>query len=342
MGLKSMLTGIGHKAKRLLPLLAIWRHNVSCRARLLKPLYIRRALKHDEVRVEINGRTVISMVLPETTFCGGFSDRFRAIVSVYAECRRRNIPFRVYFDSYPLDKILTPNEYDWRIGRDEISFDLRHSYPCTLQTYDKNLLSRHQRSAQRFFLRRYLQKDAGQIHIYSNMALEEESFGRLFKELFKPSPALAGEIDRHLVALMGKGQYISLVFRFTSLLGDFQENGDLLSPEEQENMIVRCLEGVKQFKALHPAKRVLVTSDSGRFLSRVSSLEGIYVVPGSIVHMGFTNDASLEVYMRSFLDFYLLAYSSSVYQAKGEHLFDSGFPRRAAMLENIDYEDFLI
>jgi len=38
------------------------------------------------------------MVQPETTFSGGLSDRLRGITSIYGECKRKNLPFKIVFE----------------------------------------------------------------------------------------------------------------------------------------------------------------------------------------------------------------------------------------------------
>ena len=54
---------------------------------------------------------------------GGLTDRIRNILSVYCFCKEHKIPFRIFY-IYPirLEEFLIPNEYDWRITEDEVSY----------------------------------------------------------------------------------------------------------------------------------------------------------------------------------------------------------------------------
>ena len=55
--------------------------------------------------------------------------------------------------------------------------------------------------------------------------------------------------------------------------------------------------------------------------------------------MGFTFDASQDVYMKSFVDFFMLSNAKKVFQMTDKLLFRSGFPKRAAMLNEASYEE---
>ncbi len=323
----------------LLPFLyftPILRHNHTCRKQLLLPLY-----KRKNTGRAINGdmKTIIYMVQPETTFSGGLSDRLRGITSVYAECKRQKLPFRIVFEPLHLEDYLEPNHYDWRIDSDDICWDTKQVYPCTLLTYHGNLKNRLQLFAQKTILRYYFRKKHRQIHIYSNMAVADDQFGTLFRELFRPSPSLQRLIDNHLEKLGGKKNYVSLTFRFRQLLGDFKEGGQVLPEAERESYIQKCINGIQKLHHIHPDDRLLVTSDSKTFLDRLSSLDYVYVIPGKVVHMGFTFDADRDTYMKSFVDYYMLSYAKKVCMMTDQLLFTSGFPKRAAMLNNADYEE---
>ena len=322
-----------------LPLLyftPILRHNYMCRRQLLLPLYHRKKTGKSRAK---DRKTIIYMVQPETTFSGGLSDRLRGITSVYAECKRWNLPFKIVFEPLHLQDYLVPNLYDWQIDEKDICWNTEEVYPCTLLTYHHNLRNCLQLFAQRTILRYYLRKPYQQIHVYSNMAIADKKFSVLFNELFQPSEQLQRHIDYHLGQLGGKKQYISLTFRFRQLLGDFKEGGEILPEREREAYILKCIKGVKELHSKYPDEHVLVTSDSKTFLDRLSVLDYVYVIPGMVVHMGFTFDASQDAYMKSFIDYFMLSYAKKVYQMTDKRLFRSGFPRRAAMLNNAPYEE---
>ena len=316
----------------------ILRHNYTCRRDLLLPLYNSKNVKDCSIMGE-GCKTIIYMVQPETTFSGGLSDRLRGITSIYAECKRQGLPFKIVFEPLHLQDYLVSNQYDWQINADEICWDTERVYPCTLLTYHHNLRNYLQRFAQRTILRYYLNKDYQQIHIYSNMAIADREFSSLFKELFRPSEQLQRQIDFHLSKLGGEKKYISLTFRFRQLLGDFKEGGDTLPESEREVYIIKCIKGIEELHSIYPNERILVTSDSKSFLDRLSHIDYVYVIPGTIVHMGFTFDASQDTYMKSFVDYFMLSNAKKVFQMTDKLLFRSGFPKRAAMLNNAPYEE---
>ena len=309
-----------------------WRH------KFLIPFYKGKAVGG---RSDKHERAVVFMALNETTFSGGLSDRLRGIVSVYAECKRQGRPFRIVFEPLHLEDYLAPNEYDWRIGEIEIDWDLTESHPCVLLTYHNDSHNRWQHFVQSTVLRSYFRKHCLQLHVFTNMIPSDEEYRTLFHELFKPADDLQQLISYHLEKLGGKRNYISCTFRFRQLLGDFKEGGDTLPAEQREAYIERCIETVKELHKQYGDKNILVTADSSTFLSELKekSLPYVYVMPGKVVHLGFTADASKAVYMKSFLDMYMISFADTVYLVRDELMYHSGFPYRAALLGGANYEE---
>ena len=309
-----------------------WRH------KFLIPFYKGKA---GGGRSDKHERAVVFMALNETTFSGGLSDRLRGIVSVYAECKRQGRPFRIVFEPLHLEDYLAPNEYDWRIGEDEIDWDLAKSYPCVLLTYHNDPRNRWQHFVQSTVLRSYFRKHCLQLHVFTNMIPSDEEYRTLFHELFKPADDLQQLIGYHQEKLGGKGNYISCTFRFRQLLGDFKEGGATLPASKREPYIQQCVQTVAHLHELHPEKKILVTADSHTFLDELTtvSLSYVYVMPGKVVHLGFTADASKAVYMKLFLGMYMISYADTVYLVRDKLMYHSGFPYRAALLGGINYEE---
>ena len=292
-------------------------------------------------RSDKHERAVVFMALNETTFSGGLSDRLRGIVSVYAECKRQRRPFRIVFEPLHLEDYLTPNEYDWRIGEDEIDWDLAKSYPCVLLTYHNDPHNRWQHFVQSTVLRSYFRKHCLQLHVFTNMIPSDEEYRTLFHELFKPADDLQQLIGYHLEKLGGKRNYISCTFRFRQLLGDFKEGGDTLPAEQREAYIERCIEAVKELHKQYGDKNILVTADSSTFLSELKekSLPYVYIMPGKVVHIGFTYDANHSTYLKSFLDMYMISFADTVFLVRDKLMYHSGFPFRSALLGGAKYKE---
>lgn len=331
--------------------------NYKFRKNLLLPLYSKFYIRSQqcgginlsndpEHQLRQNSKTVIYMVQRETTFSGGLSDRFRGIISIFAECKRQNLPFRIVFEPLHIQDYIQPNQYDWQIKNEDIIWDTNRCYPCTILTYRHNLKNPIQRYAQITFLRHFLRKRYEQIHVYSNMATAEDNFGKLFEELFKPSRELQEQIDHHLQQLGGKGSFISMTFRFRQLLGDFKEGGQTLPPDQRNTYISRCIASVEKLHEDNPNEKILVTSDSSSFLKEVVDLkrlgEYVYIIPGKVVHVGFTFDAEKETYMKSFVDFFMLSYAKKIYLMRDQKMYHSGFPQRASMLYGREYGEIYI
>ena len=292
-------------------------------------------------RSDKHERAVVFMALNETTFSGGLSDRLRGIVSVYAECKRQRRPFRIVFEPLHLEDYLAPNEYDWRIGEDEIDWDLAKSYPCVLLTYHNDPHNRWQHFVQSTVLRSYFRKHCLQLHVFTNMIPSDEEYRTLFHELFKPADDLQQLIGYHLEKLGGKRNYISCTFRFRQLLGDFKEGGDTLPAEQREAYIERCIEAVKELHKQYGDKNILVTADSSTFLSELKekSLPYVYIMPGKVVHIGFTYDANHSTYLKSFLDMYMISFADTVFLVRDKLMYHSGFPFRSALLGGAKYKE---
>jgi len=55
---------------------------------------------------------------------GGFADRMKGIVTIFHFCLCKNIPFKInYAVPFELSDFLLPNEYDWQIDKQQISFN---------------------------------------------------------------------------------------------------------------------------------------------------------------------------------------------------------------------------
>lgn len=280
-------------------------------------------------------KKVVYMQLKETTFSGGLSDRFRGIVSVYKMCKENGLEFKIHFDGMDLRNYLDVAEYDWRIKDEEICYDCNKVYPCTILTYHSNLNNILQKKIQNWFLTRYLKKCYEQIHIYTNMATAENEYGRLFKELFRPCGELQELIDYHS-GLLGD-EYDAMVFRMRQLFGDFVDGGYTLPENERKLYMDRCLRFVKQH--IVNGKKLLVTSDSKSLLDEIAKIDGAYVIPGEVVHVGFTLNAQKAIYMKSFVDYFVLADARKITLVRDPKMYHSGFAKRAALLNGAEYKE---
>lgn len=286
-----------------------------------------------------NKKSMLISVIDNKRNTQGLADRLKGIVSVYALSKATNSDFKCIF-SYPfnLQEFLMPDKYNWIADKDELSnqtADIRFKIMRKEPTL-KKLMSV-------FPLKR-------QIYIYSNVNYLDEinnrfevnfEWGILFNELFRPTPILQQQIDFHQ-KMFGGEKYVGCVFRFQSLLGDFEEyNYKQLSSKEQLALIKQNVNALKQLIQQENC-RVLVTSDSSRFIAEIQGIENVYTLPGKVVHMDCNPSEKTEIYLKSFLDFYMLSQAQKVYSIGTRKMYPTEFPMYAAKVNNIPFERIII
>lgn len=313
-------------------------------------LTIKIALKSKELGKPETGKAVYIAMVDGETFHGGMCDRFKGIISLYAYCKYQNIPFRIrYTCPFHLEDYLSPATYDWTLKA--------HEYTDN-PLYSRILYMRGEHLAKRLLK---LRKKNKQIHFYGNRDFLTHindayssaekgtgpfNWGELFRELFKPNPVL----EEYLLSIKKElgTIYYAAVFRFQNLLGDFQEYHykSITDQDEAEMLIKKCLNSIKDLKATHGYKILLVTSDSITFLERASQIEGVYIIPGTLIHMDAhkksTSQSTYKTYLKSFLDFYILSDAQKVYRIGTPYMYHSAFPVYAAKVNNIPFESITI
>ena len=262
---------------------------------------------------------------------GGLTDRLKGITSVYSYCKEHHIPFKLNFTNpFSLETYLVPNKVDWRISPDSICYDLNKVKVRLLNDYEIPV------AFHSLCLHKWL-KDGKQLHLYTNTHFRDEDFHACFHELFKPSLKLQKQLDFCKEKLGGK--YISISYRFTTLLGDFKDCINTPLPEkDQEVLIQKCLDVVERIVAIAPEhNKILITADSAKFLARASKLPNVYIVEGQIGHFDYECNEDKE--MKTFLDYLLIAGAEAVYLARTGNMYNSAFARHAAKIGNKPFTD---
>lgn len=267
---------------------------------------------------------------------GGLADRLHGMVSMFYYAQKHGMGFRIHY-VYPfsLSNFLLPNEYQWRIEKEDISYDRSVSKPVWV-AFSNNLF-------EPTFCRRYLKrqlKGYRQYHVYPSLKIAGKEFSHLYNELFKPSPLLQKELEQTLCNIGGK--YITMSFRFVELLGDFKDCLHVTYAEtERKALIKKCITAIGTVSKQAVSHRaIVVTSDSVTFLKCVKGLPGIYVIPGSVGHIDYQND--LEVHLKTFLDFYVIANAEEVYMMRTKEMYQSGFAKCAAMIYGKPFKEYVI
>ena len=280
--------------------------------------------------IDFRRKTIVAMV-DGRMHHGGLSDRLSGIISSFQYCKLHNVDFRIFFVfPFRLDQFLEPNEYDWRIKPNELTYNIFQSKPVCVSMYS------HDVEEQRRYTNRRIGKLADQTHLYTNMGyFYPEEFGALFNQLFKKTDILEAEISKNMRMIGGK--YISITFRFQQLLGDFKETGfPVINDElERQKLVTSCMECISK---LHKktGMRILVTSDSSTFLRKAeSTFSFVYVIKGDVVHMDYVGkdeNINMKVHLKSFVDFFMLANAECIYLATISPLYHSYFPKMASWI----------
>ena len=278
---------------------------------------------------------VISCIDSRTSVAG-FADRLRGMLSCYAYAKAINTPFRIeHISPFDLCNYLVPNQYDWRLRTGEKSMNLLYANPVF---FICNEIGYHNR---RFFWisrkrQHHLYTNSDYIKDINNHYGKSFCFHELFQELFKPSLSLEKVLDSHKCKLGPEG-YVSVSFRFMQLMGDFKDvYGDVLSEAEKRVLLNKSLSVICQ---LHEKenKKILVTSDSQSFIDEALKLSFVYVAPGKIGHIGFSQGE--DVNEKMFVDFLLISQAEHVYMAYSGKMYRSHFAKTAAMSTGVPYDE---
>ena len=301
---------------------------------------VRNHFYKQSVDIEPTSKTVIYIA---NGYCNhaGLCDRLKGMTTLYGWSKEKSLDFRI-FHIHPFDlaNYLVPNQYDWRIDEKDICYYQKYTSVNHLMLNNlvrKLIDSGEIASYEKKWFYKRIKSSKKQLHFYTNMQPESNYlFGIYFQELFKPAPRLEKVLDFHIKSI--GDQYISISFRFVQLLGDFIDcDGITLSPKDQEDLINKSIEVIKDIKAKNELiPKVLVTADSCKFLDRAKELPFVYIVEGKVGHINFEN--SDDVNMKTFLDFLMIAKAQKVYLAKSEQMYNSDFARRAAMIYGKEFE----
>ncbi len=271
--------------------------------------------------------TLVSMI-DGRVHHAGLADRLWGIMTTYYVSRESGYPFRIHYTSpFRLEDFLVPNRVDWRAG--EADIDDNRATPVFI----RSLLPPRNEGRMRQLRKAIGRCRTEKIHVYNNLkAFPEGEFASLFHDLFKPSPLLQAELDRHRQAI--GGDYISCSFRFQQLLGDFTDAGaNPPLPQDKRRMLIDgCIARLRSLYESGAGRyaRILVASDSRTFLDEAARLPFVYIIPGRVVHVQFSGSDAAEGHLKTFVDMMMIAGARESYLIKGEGMYESGFPKFAS------------
>ena len=285
----------------------------------------------DTVEENELGACLIAMFDGRQIHCG-LTDRFKGICTTYEFSKDFNIPFYIHFISpFDLSDYLLPNGYDWKVDRGKVKYGKRISVPVFLNDWQSNT------SFHKLYLKQVIKRNPNkQIHVYSDSTYYIKRYVNDFHFLFKPCGSLLSAIDQCL-AEIGSGKYCAMAFRFLMLLGDFKEEHakfPTLEDAGQQELMEKCEQQILKLRTeLGINSKILLTADSKKFIDYMNRYDFIYVVPGEIAHVDNSHETNRQIYMKTFLDMFMLSKAEVIYQLHtGDMYRNSAFARQAALL----------
>lgn len=266
---------------------------------------------------------------------GGMFDRLKGAISIYAIAKSLHKEFKIYF-THPFDlrTYLQPNSYDWTIDRQQLLFRYPAARPVRAYGEFQNP-SRlwKNRNGEAHFYYGYNSLDKINAHFGTHY-----EWGALYRELFKPTPALQKLIDKYRQDI--GGPYVVAHLRFLNLLGDKTEtaiNPELPSPDKQR-LMQRCYEQVATLMRGEGVKLMLAT-DSMTFINYAQRQnKNIYVVPGTVRHIDTAGVTQEDENLKMFVDYHLIAGASHVYNIVAGGMWPSAFSEYPAMIGHVPFE----
>lgn len=317
--MRKLLKKISRKYKKLLPYTHVFKE-LKWELQYLKFHSKRSKSRIGVMRVDGRG------------YHGGLTDRFKGAISWWNYCEKNGLDFRIYY-VYPfnLTEYVVPNEYDWRIEEKDIPDNIRDVRIFYGRGENGHRLEKLITNKSIWY---YGNRDLGDTLNYPPY---NRPWGEIFKKLFKPSPLVEHHLNNSIKDI--GGPFVAAVYRFQNLLGDFNEYlyKTLNKAEERQKLIRKALEELDKIHNENPENRVLVTSDSISFLEEAAKKSYVYVIPGKIEHMDFTDSDSDHTQLKSFLDFFMISEAKKVYSIVIGDMYRSQFPEYAAKINDVPF-----
>ena len=280
----------------------------------------------------------ITLVFNGEVYNGGLTDKLQAIASVYFWCKQNHIDFKVYFSSpFLLTDYLSPHSFNWNTDSDTLDYD--GACPKALFSYRIYFGEKKNEALHRKSLDELMKCGKEKIHLYSNTSCYDEHYAECFNELFVPVQPLETELAVFQEQI---GEpFVSISFRFTQLLGDLKDTfGTVLPLAERKALIQKCKESIAPILNENHVKKALVTSDSKTFLEEIAILPYVYIIPGSVGHVG--NKCTEEQIRKTFWDMLMISRARKAYMVRTPQMYRSGFAKHAALIGNIPYEEVIL
>lgn len=259
----------------------------------------------------------------------GLADRFKAIVSCYYIAKINNYEFKIVHPfPYKLSDFVVENSVKWESSASYLEYSIVGTKFFVYTGLIKGLKC-HLIPDKQYHCYSYKGDDIFYVNGVKNFGKE---FGRLFNELFLPSPKLKAAIDS--TGLKPK-EYIAIHARFVNTLDSFESSKyPKLSPKKQTELLERCKNKLEEVINKEKPFPVVVFSDSKRFLDYIKNLNVVLLDSKNVEHISYsTNDDAI---LKTYLDFFLISRARTVYRMISQELYATNFSLYASYVGNAE------
>ncbi len=276
-------------------------------------------------------KQIISM-FDGSTKHGGLTNRLAGIISFYEIAKFYHKKFGIHFIfPFHLEKFLQPKNHDWIARKKDL-----HLLPV------KRFKMMDNRVCLDDMLNSLNYREGVQYHVYSNIDIldifydeneHKKAWSKNFHELFQVSPFLRKELNKYKFS----DDYVAVQLRFLNLFGDFKDTSRKLaiSYKDQHILMNECKEIIDLIKKKHPKQKVFVSSDSQKFLNFINKDNQVMISSGDIKHSDMHSRG--RAHIRTFVDLFLLAEASHIYNIKLDNMHKSYFPVYASYINNVPF-----
>ena len=236
-----------------------------------------RKLIASENKYNINKNSII-IIEPDLMTSVGFADRLRGVLSIIQICNEMGVDFFIKFNKpFRLNKYYRFKDYN---SIEHLMLNNGNYYSLLLYTFPIQELKE-------VFL--YSLKFYNIISIGTNSIFSTNKYKATFSENFKRTDILEERLSYYRKII--NGEYISISLRFLNCLGDFNETDtrfmSVLDEEKQNILVKKCKKEIIEFGTTIDKKyKIVVLSDSAKFLQYISDLNNVYIFPENIMHIG--------------------------------------------------------
>lgn len=262
---------------------------------------------------------------------GGLLDRLKGVISFYEVAKIKQVDFKIYFNHpFQLSDFLQPNAVNWKL--ETLQFNpFKDEVLYLMNNFSVNPLALIQpKKNKNYFI--YCNIDyLKNMHQDFSDATLQETWRTNYKQLFTASPIL-----KEAILKLPQEKNIVCHTRFTTLMGDFADTTSVvLNDHDKEILTNKILEKVSDIHQDNQSLPIYVLSDSVVFLNIIKEKTNFKTLSGTPKHVDVKSTfSSFEEHLKTFTDFYFISKSEKIYLIKIDQMYNSGFSKYAAIIEN--------